>query len=220
MDTRQTSWPNSLILGGNFPSLTPQTCVQLGKRIRERPTDKLPTNSRDFVEETAIVEAIKQGEEEAFVQLTDRFHSAMIRVALTFCSNRSFAEAVVHDTWMEVLNGLHEFEGHSSLKGWIFGILMKQAKAKSALGHHGSLFSEKWQNSHEEFATPASYPDEIFPRLEMAMDRLPAFSETGDRASGCGGVYLRGSERNVECDDHSTTGSTPSRAANRSTGSE
>ena len=180
MDTRQTSWPNSLILGGGFPSSSPQSCVQSRQQRRECTTDHSPTSSRDFVEDQAMVEAMNRGEEEAFVQLTDRFHSAMIRVALTFVSDRPIAEAVVQDTWIEVLNGLHQWEGRSSLKAWIFCRLTNQAKTKSARGQHDASFSEKGRDSQEIYATmsdnQASYPDEIFQRLRMVMDKLPAFS--------------------------------------------
>ena len=128
MDTRQTSWPNSLILGGDFPSVSPQSCVQLRNQRRECTTDQSPMSSRGFVDENALVEAINQGDEEAFVQLTDRFYSAMIRVALTFVSSPPLAEEMVQDTWVQVLNGLHQWEGRSSLKAWIFGHINESSK--------------------------------------------------------------------------------------------
>ena len=179
MDTRQTSWPSSLILGGGFPSLSPQSCVQLRKQRRECTTGQPPMGSRDYAEEKAIVEAIKQGEEEAFVTLTERYHSAMLRVALTFVSSRPLAEEVVQDTWVAVLNCLHQFEGNSSLKAWIFGILTNQGITKNTRVQHDASFSEKSRDSHGEFTkmahSQALYPDDIFQRMQMAMDRLPAF---------------------------------------------
>ena len=179
MDTRQTSWPNSLILGGGFPSLSPQSCVQSRKHRREFTTDQPLMGSREYAEEKAIVEAIKQGEEEAFVTLTERYHSAMLRVALTFVSSRPLAEEVVQDTWVEVLNCLHQFEGRSSLKPWIFCLLTNQAKTKSIHEKHEASFSEKSRESHGEFTTmahgPSSYSEDIFQRMQMVMDTLPAF---------------------------------------------
>jgi RNA polymerase sigma-70 factor (ECF subfamily) len=46
--------------------------------------------------------------------------------------SRASAEEVVQDAWLGVLKGLHLFEGRSSLKSWIFRILMNCAKARGA----------------------------------------------------------------------------------------
>lgn len=52
-------------------------------------------------------------------------------MAMTFASDRSIAEEVVQETWLAVLNGLRSFEGRSSLKTWIYRILMNHAKTRS-----------------------------------------------------------------------------------------
>jgi len=77
-----------------------------------------------------LVEAIKRGEEQAFMDLVERFQSPLLRVALTFVHCEAVAEEVVQDTWMAVLEGIHRFEGRSSLKTWIFRILMNRAKTQ------------------------------------------------------------------------------------------
>ena len=52
----------------------------------------------------------------------------MARVARRFVPSSAVAEDVVQDSWLAVLTGLSRFEGRSSLKTWIFGILINQAK--------------------------------------------------------------------------------------------
>ena len=47
---------------------------------------------------------------------------------MAFMSTRASAEEVVQDTWLAVLGGLPSFEGRSSLKTWIFQILINRAK--------------------------------------------------------------------------------------------
>jgi len=42
---------------------------------------------------------------------------------------RAVAEEVVQDTWLGVVKGIHRFEGRSSVKTWLFRILVNRAKA-------------------------------------------------------------------------------------------
>jgi RNA polymerase sigma-70 factor, ECF subfamily len=47
-------------------------------------------------------------------------------------SSASPAEEVVQEAWMGVLRGLHLFEGRSSLKSWVFAILVNCAKVRAS----------------------------------------------------------------------------------------
>lgn len=80
--------------------------------------------------EAVLVENIRKGEETAFMELVERFHSPLLRMALTFVHCEAVAEEVVQETWMAVLDGIHRFEGRSSLKTWIFRILTNRAKTQ------------------------------------------------------------------------------------------
>jgi RNA polymerase sigma-70 factor (ECF subfamily) len=55
----------------------------------------------------------------------------MLRVAQIFVPSRSVAEEVVADTWLRVLGALDRFEGRSSLKTWVFRILVNTAKTRA-----------------------------------------------------------------------------------------
>jgi RNA polymerase sigma-70 factor (ECF subfamily) len=52
----------------------------------------------------------------------------MLRLAASFVPSRAIAEEVVQDTWLALLRGLGGFEGRSSLKTWLFRILVNQAR--------------------------------------------------------------------------------------------
>jgi len=55
----------------------------------------------------------------------------MLRVARIFVPSRSLAEEVVQETWVRVLGALDRFEGRSSLKTWVFRILVNTAKTRA-----------------------------------------------------------------------------------------
>ena len=56
--------------------------------------------------------------------LVDEYGPALLRVARMYVPSRAVAEEVVQETWIGVLNGIDRFEGRSSLKTWIFRILV------------------------------------------------------------------------------------------------
>jgi RNA polymerase sigma-70 factor (ECF subfamily) len=71
---------------------------------------------------------LRSGDERAFIGLVERYHEPMLRLAASFVPNRAIAEDVVQDTWLALLRGLGGFEGRSSLKTWLFHILVNQAR--------------------------------------------------------------------------------------------
>jgi RNA polymerase sigma-70 factor, ECF subfamily len=81
-------------------------------------------------DEQDLVAKLREGDEAAFTTLIDRHHGALRRLARTFVSTDAAAEEVAQDTWVAVLDGLGTFEGRSSLKTWIFRILVNRAKTK------------------------------------------------------------------------------------------
>jgi RNA polymerase sigma-70 factor (ECF subfamily) len=75
-----------------------------------------------------VLDALKKGDEAVFMELVERHRAAMLQVALSYTPSGAVAEEVVQETWLAVLEGLDRFEGRSSLKTWIFRILMNIAK--------------------------------------------------------------------------------------------
>lgn len=91
-----------------------------------RPMSKKLAASRAADRE--LVQRLLGGDEDAFAGLVDRYHNAMVRLAMAFVSSRALAEEVVQETWVAVIRGIDRFEGRSSLKNWIFRILTNRAK--------------------------------------------------------------------------------------------
>jgi RNA polymerase sigma-70 factor (ECF subfamily) len=78
--------------------------------------------------DATLVQRLRGGEEQAFADLVGRYHSSMLRLALSFVSSPAVAEEVVQDTWLAVLRGLARFEERSSLRTWLFTILVNRAR--------------------------------------------------------------------------------------------
>ncbi len=76
----------------------------------------------------SLLRRLRDGDEQAFVALVERYHSSMLRLALSFVSSQAVAEEVVQDTWLAVLRGLDRFEERSSLRTWLFTILVNRAR--------------------------------------------------------------------------------------------
>ena len=79
-------------------------------------------------DETALVAALRAGDEAAFRALIEMYHAMLVRVARMYVSTQALAEEVAQETWLAVLEGIDRFEGRSSLKTWLFRILTNRAE--------------------------------------------------------------------------------------------
>ena len=77
-----------------------------------------------------LVDALRAGDERAFAALIDGWSGSMLRMARLHVPTESVAEEVVQETWLAVLTGLHRFRGDSSLRTWVYRILLNQAKTR------------------------------------------------------------------------------------------
>ena len=118
----------------------------------ERETVIKGTRNRSKVtyEELELIASLRQGEESAFATLVERYHGRLLRLAQTFVSNQAVAEEVVQETWIAVLDGIHRFEGRSSLKTWIFQILQNLAKTKGKREHRYVSFFDVGSSTDPE----------------------------------------------------------------------
>jgi RNA polymerase sigma-70 factor, ECF subfamily len=82
-------------------------------------------------DDQVLLERMRAGDERAFETLVARYDGGLRRVARTFVRTGSAVDDVVQETWLGVLRGLHAFEGRSSLRTWIFSILVNQARSRA-----------------------------------------------------------------------------------------
>lgn len=78
-------------------------------------------------DESELVARLRAGDEPAFAELVERYHPAMVRLALTRVRSPAVAEEVAQDAWVGLLRGIDRFEGRSSLRSWLFRIVINRA---------------------------------------------------------------------------------------------
>jgi RNA polymerase sigma-70 factor, ECF subfamily len=138
-----------------------------------------------------LIRRLRVGDEQAFVALVERYHGSMLRIAASFVPSRAVAEEVVQDTWLAVLRGIARFEGRSSLRTWVFTILVNRARStgtreqrsipvadtgpvvdSSRFGPDGGWSSppERWIEEAEDRLAAGKLAE----LLRSAMDDLPA----------------------------------------------
>jgi RNA polymerase sigma-70 factor, ECF subfamily len=86
-------------------------------------------------EDRPLVERLLRKDEAAFLSLVYKLHGPMIRIAQSVVPSRAVAEEVVQETWQAVITGLANFEGRSSLRTWVFRILVKRARSRGVREH-------------------------------------------------------------------------------------
>ncbi len=153
--------------------------------------------------EKALLARLRAGEESAFLTLVDRHAPAMRKIARAYVRDDATAEDVVQEAWLGVLRGLASFEGRSSLRSWIFTIVVNRAKTRGVREARSVPFSAlardeverddpsvspdrfagpegEWPGHWNEF--PASWGDrpeqrllstELRTRIDAAIDALP-----------------------------------------------
>jgi RNA polymerase sigma-70 factor (ECF subfamily) len=107
-------------------------------------------------DERALIERLRAGDERAFDALVARHDAALRRVARTFVRSSSAADDVVQETWLGVIRGLDDFEGRSSLRTWIFSILVNRARSR-AVGDARSVSFSAIEDEDRPAVEPAAF---------------------------------------------------------------
>jgi RNA polymerase sigma-70 factor (ECF subfamily) len=82
------------------------------------------------LEERRLLRALRAGDERAYAELHARFDARLVALAMSHGCSRAVAQEVVQETWTSIVRGIHTFQGRSSLKTWIFTILVNAANAQ------------------------------------------------------------------------------------------
>jgi RNA polymerase sigma-70 factor (ECF subfamily) len=126
--------------------------------------------------EAGLIEALRGGDERAFLELVETLHSGLIRVAMLYVRTRDVAEEVVQESWVAVLEGLRRFEGRSSLKTWISHIVANQARTRAVREARCLPFSSFTESVARELA---DHLPSVTPERFVRADDGPTTSGAG-----------------------------------------
>ena len=130
------------------------------------------------VQEQELVDRLRKKDDDAFAVLVDRYHTAMIRLAMTFVPSRPVAEEVVQDTWVGIIKGIDAFEGRSSLKTWMFRILVNRARTTGERERRTVPVDDVDVAASDRFAPDGSWSTPVAPWTDDVLDRLFASAVT------------------------------------------
>jgi RNA polymerase sigma-70 factor, ECF subfamily len=139
--------------------------------------------------ESELVARLCDGDEHAFVTVVQLYQMPMLRLARSMVDDEAVAEEAVQDTWMSVVKGIERFEARSSLKTWLFRILVNRVRSAHAgesrrRANRGPSVDPAFFDSSGQWISPVvAWDDEVddrvmaasvAPALRTALDRLPS----------------------------------------------
>jgi len=105
---------------------------------------------------------LRNRDEASFLEIVQRYHGSLVRLAQSFVNSKEVAEEVAQEAWVGVLHGIDRFEGRSSLKTWIFQILVNRARTRGEREGRMIPFSAMWDansNPGEPAVDPSQFND-------------------------------------------------------------
>jgi RNA polymerase sigma-70 factor, ECF subfamily len=157
-----------------------------------------------FAADLAVVAALRNGDSAAFSRLVRAYQPAFLRLARTWVRDSTLAAEVVQQAWLTALESLASYEGRSSLRTWLFGVVINVARshlrAQRRMLPLSALVAEEvvagptveperffasgeWVGHWELWPTPFPNPDDALERerlralLEEAIATLPPLQQ-------------------------------------------
>jgi RNA polymerase sigma-70 factor (ECF subfamily) len=112
----------------------------------------------------ATVAAVRRGDGAAFAILVKEHQPSFLRIARVWVREAAAAAEVVQATWLAALESIDRFEGRSSLRTWLYGILVNVARAHRRSRRREVPISALAQDEVEVGdGEPSVAPDRFFP---------------------------------------------------------
>jgi RNA polymerase sigma-70 factor (ECF subfamily) len=149
--------------------------------------DSLHSSHAGVALDAERIQALRRGDEAAFADLVAELDPILRRAVRAYVSSPAVAEEVVQETWLGVIRGIFAFEGRSSLKTWVFRILVNRARTRALRESRTVPFADLEERAGDDGEAPealgSSHPgrspeealiaDEAQREIAAAIDALP-----------------------------------------------
>jgi len=95
----------------------------------------------NYDDDGVLVPALCLGDAAAFEWMVDRYHGSLRRLALNYVATGAIADEVVQETWLALIQGIDRFERRSTLKTWLYRVLMNKARTRGVREQRTRPFS-------------------------------------------------------------------------------
>src|ERR1041384_1162146 len=113
-------------------------------------------------DERELIDALRAGDEAAFTMVVAAHQPGFVRAARVWVKEADTAREVVQATWLSALESFERFDARSSLRTWLYGILINVARSHARAAQRtvplSALLAEELSD-----ATPAVEPERFFP---------------------------------------------------------
>jgi RNA polymerase sigma-70 factor (ECF subfamily) len=110
----------------------------------------------------ATVAALRRGDDGAFTALVRSQQPSFLRIARVWVRDAVSAAEVVQAAWLAALESLDRFEGRSSLRTWLYGILVNVAREHTRAAWRETPMSALAQGEVDD-GGPSVEPERFFP---------------------------------------------------------
>ena len=153
--------------------------------------DLSPERTADAVEDSCLIESLREGSELAYEELLCRFQQPVYTLALRLLGDQGDACDVVQEVFLKVFRGIHSFRGQSTLKTWIYRITVNEAhnarrwffrhRSREVELNHGPEELRNWMETIADGSRSpfdVAFDGEQHTMIEAALARLnPIFRE-------------------------------------------
>ena len=91
-------------------------------------TKPKPESAAEAAYDAELVRRFNEGDEQAFVEIMQRYHARIFGLAQQLLRNAADAEEIAQDTFIRAHRGLSRFRGDSSLATWLYRIALNLAR--------------------------------------------------------------------------------------------
>jgi len=84
----------------------------------------------ELPDDPVIVARLRARDETILAVLIDTWSPGMLRAARAYVADDHTAQDVVQEAWLGVLRGIDRFEARSSLRAWVYRIMINKAKTR------------------------------------------------------------------------------------------